>query len=140
MSRPRVEYEGDDPDYRVIRSTFRDPEGPVGRMLDRKSRAVLQEVQRTVPVRTGRLLASARRSFGESERGVFWDVTIGVPGVTDYLSYILNGTPPHTIRPRRRKALRFIGRGGVVFAKVVHHPGTRARPFMQKALEKARDN
>ena len=65
--------------------------------------------------------------------------------------YVNKGTPPHVIRPKRAKALRFrlgykprtfpgparirvSGGGGkatgkVVFAKIVHHPGTKAREF-----------
>ena len=138
MSSARVEYSGNDPDYRVIRSLFQDVDGPVGKLLDKKSRAVLQEAQRTVPVRTGRLLATLRREYGIGARGPYWSIHAGLEGLTPYLGFIMNGTAPHTIRPRRRKALRFIGRGGVVFAKVVHHPGTRARPFLQKALDAAR--
>lgn len=34
------------------------------------------------------------------------------------------GTRPHTIRPRARRALRFNVGGRVVYARVVHHPGS----------------
>lgn len=138
MSRVSAEYGGDNPDYRVIRSVFQDVDGPVGKMLDRKSLAVLQEVQRTAPVRSGRLLATARRQYGVGARGPFWDVSIGLPGLTSYLQYLLYGSPPHVIRPRRRKALRFVAGGRVVFAKQVRHPGQRGDNFMVKALAKAR--
>jgi hypothetical protein len=60
-------------------------------------------------------------------------------GAGVYLEY---GTRPHTITPRAAKALRFAASGGgarlsgaprvgaaVVFAKVVHHPGTKPYPF-----------
>lgn len=53
------------------------------------------------------------------------------------------GTRAHTITPNARKALRFAASPGgarltgsprvgaaVVFAKIVHHPGTRPWPFM----------
>lgn len=46
-----------------------------------------------------------------------------------------DGTRPHTIRPRNAQVLRFVVDGRVVFARVVHHPGTRARPFIQRAVE-----
>lgn len=45
-----------------------------------------------------------------------------------------DGTRPHIIRPKRAKALRFRVGGKVVFARIVHHPGTRARPFLDRAL------
>lgn len=51
-----------------------------------------------------------------------------------YAQYVHDGTRPHVIRPRRRQALRFVVGGRVVYAKVVHHPGTRARPFLTRAL------
>lgn len=45
-----------------------------------------------------------------------------------------DGTRPHIIRPRQAKALKFKIGGRTVYAKVVHHPGTRANPFLDKAL------
>jgi hypothetical protein len=40
------------------------------------------------------------------------------------------GSKPHEIGPNAKSALKF----GSVFASVVEHPGTRARPFMRPAL------
>lgn len=45
-----------------------------------------------------------------------------------------DGTRPHIIRPKNAKTLRFKVGGRVVYAKVVHHPGTRPRPFLDRAL------
>ena len=45
-----------------------------------------------------------------------------------------DGTKPHIIRPKNAKALAFKIGGRVVFAKVVHHPGTKAQPFLDRAL------
>ena len=70
----------------------------------------------------------------------------------DIWGYVVNGTPPHVIRPKRGKVLAFpwggpgsykpktkppakLGGPGTVaggkpaFLPVVHHPGTDARPF-----------
>ena len=52
--------------------------------------------------------------------------------------YVLDGTRPHIIRPRRAKALRFDVGGRVVFAAVVHRPGTKPNPFLQRALREGR--
>lgn len=134
----RASFGGDQPDRRVIRSTFHAEDGPVGRLLDVKSRAVMAEARRLVPVRTGTLLTSIRRASGQGAQGPYVDVIAGVRGLTTYLGYILFGTEPHIIRARRRKALRFIHHGQLRFAKSVRHPGTRPRPFLQKALEAAR--
>lgn len=53
-------------------------------------------------------------------------------------SYIENGTRPHLIRPRRAGGvLRFTARGGgVVFARVVHHPGTKPYRILETALSR----
>lgn len=53
---------------------------------------------------------------------------------TDYAEYVNDGTRPHIIRPRRAQALRFVVGGQIVFARVVRHPGTRANPFLDRAL------
>jgi hypothetical protein len=133
----RATSEGSNPDYVAIRGVMRDLDGPVGRHVDTISRAVLAEAQRTVPVRSGVLLATLRRESGRTGTGMYWDVIAGARGLTPYLGFILNGTPPHIIRPRRRKSLRFIQNGQVRFAKSVHHPGSRPQPFLQRALRAA---
>lgn len=51
--------------------------------------------------------------------------------------YVLNGTRPHVIRPRRAKALRFTTGGRVVYAQIVKHPGTRANNFLAQAVREA---
>lgn len=83
------------------------------------------------PVDTGRLRASIRverrSTFGLRQR---WTVGSDVA----YAPMVNDGTKPHIIRPKRAKALRFKAGGKTLFAKVVHHPGTRARPFLDRAL------
>lgn len=51
--------------------------------------------------------------------------------------YVLFGTRPHLIRPRRARALRFEVEGRVVFAQLVRHPGNRPMNFMAEALRDA---
>lgn len=50
--------------------------------------------------------------------------------------FILGGTRPHTIVPRRARMLRFYWPkvGSVVFARRVQHPGTAANQFYRRAL------
>jgi hypothetical protein len=66
-----------------------------------------------------------------------------VISMSEYAPYVEFGTPPHVIRPKNAKALHWkadgVGpRGGKiktdVFAKVVHHPGTRPQPFIRPAI------
>lgn len=52
----------------------------------------------------------------------------------EYAGFVNDGTAPHIIRPRRAQVLRFNVGGRTVYAKVVNHPGTRARPFLDRAL------
>jgi hypothetical protein len=61
----------------------------------------------------------------------------GVEGRTPQLGFLLFGTRPHLILPRVKKVLRFVGRGSVVFAKRVNHPGTRKNDFITKNLPRA---
>lgn len=83
------------------------------------------------PVDTGRLRASIRvqRRRTLSLRQI-WTVGSDV----EYAEMVHDGTRPHIIRPVRAQALRFRMGGRLVFAKVIHHPGTRARPFLDRAL------
>ncbi len=48
--------------------------------------------------------------------------------------FVNDGTRPHRIVPKNGSVLRFTVGGRVVYARVVNHPGTRARPFLDQAL------
>ena len=50
--------------------------------------------------------------------------------------FIENGTKAHIIKPKRCKALKFTSGGKVIYAKKVRHPGTKANPFLEPALDK----
>lgn len=103
-------------------------------------------VERKLRERTARVAAIARSeapgSMGlyiswkiqEAPRGLQGVIVCDHPAVR----YVLDGTRPHIIRPRRVKALRFDVGGRTVFAKIVHHPGTRSDPFLQRALREGR--
>lgn len=63
-------------------------------------------------------------------------IIIYMPGYSLFVEF---GTLPHIIRPKNKKALKWKGtvvgpRGGKskgdIFAKEVHHPGTKANPFI----------
>lgn len=131
-------YEGNHADTAAIRFEFRDPRGPVGRDLEARSRRVQARARTLVGVRSGTLLASIRREQGVGPRGLFYDVVAGVPGLTTYLGYQHDGAAPHVIYPRRRKALRFLSGGRIVFARKVNHPGSKGTHFLTRALDAAR--
>ncbi|MEU7010365.1 HK97 gp10 family phage protein [Streptomyces sp. NPDC046332] len=99
---------------------------------DAAARQVVNRAKVLAPVDTGRLRASIRverRSFlGFRAR---WTIGSDV----EYAPYVNDGTAPHIIRPKNAQALRFRVGGRIVYAKVVNHPGTRANPFLDRALQ-----
>jgi hypothetical protein len=52
-----------------------------------------------------------------------------------YGAFLEYGTRPHIIEAKNAKTLRFEVDGDVIFAKRVHHPGTKAYGFMEKSGE-----
>ena len=83
------------------------------------------------PVDTGRLRASIQ---GEARRTWTLRPQFIVFSNVDYAPMVNDGTRPHVIRPRNARALRFEVGGRIVYARYVMHPGTRARPFLDRAL------
>jgi hypothetical protein len=51
--------------------------------------------------------------------------------------FVLFGTRPHEIRPKGKKALRWPGGGGFIFAKWVKHPGYEGDQYMHRAVQRA---
>jgi hypothetical protein len=78
----------------------------------------------------GRLKDSIKSERVAGAASVVLTFTANVP----YAGFVLEGTAPHDIRPRNAQALHWTGPGGPVFARVVHHPGTRPDPFPERAI------
>lgn len=110
-----------------------DLDGPVIRDLLRRMTRVKFEARKLVRVRTGRLLTSIDTRVGATVKGPYVAVVAGGKGIT-YTGYEHDGTAPHIIRARRRKYLRFMIDGQVVFRKQVRHPGTTGTLFLEMAL------
>lgn len=122
-------------DQRAVDALLTRPNREVGRHLARLG---------TFVSKAGRELASQRleRRSGEYEDG-FTTTTRREAGglrtvVTNrarHATYIEAGTRPHIIVPRRGSVLVFQGRDGTtVFARQVHHPGTRSYHVLRDAL------
>lgn len=92
---------------------------------------MVREAQRLTPIRTGK----TRASWFAETRGS----TIRIGSRSPIAVYLNNGTRPHIIRPLGKKALRFYVGGKAVFAKLVHHPGTKGQRMLQRALENKKD-
>lgn len=102
---------------------------------------------RRISQRTERVARIAEAEApGSMGRYISWKVQEGPRGlegviVCDHpaVRYVLDGTRPHLIRPRRPKGvLRFEVDGRVVFTRLVRHPGTRPNDFMARALRLGR--
>lgn len=110
-----------------------DPDGPVIRDLDRRMTRAQIAAERFVRVRTGTLLATIRKNRGFTKQGPWVEVQAGRPGMR-YTMVEHDGSPPHIIRARRAKSLRFMVGGQVIFRKQVRHPGTTGTKFLERAL------
>lgn len=111
---------------------FHDWKGPVGRHLASRARRHKHLAVTSAGLKTGALRASIDLYF--TRRGKALEVRVGANpapgGSVGYALYHHEGTRPHIIRPRYKQALAFQYRGRTVFAKVVHHPGTKPNPYL----------
>lgn len=106
--------------------------GPVYRNMERRVRRVEAEAIRRAP---GSMKQGIRVSIQQQPDGDFRGV---IKSTHPASIYVLNGTRPHQIFPRRPGGvLRFMVGGQVVYARFVNHPGTKANPFLQEALRAA---
>lgn len=99
--------------------------------LRRVGPMVVNRAKILCPVDTGRLRASIR---GRANRTWTLRPQFTVSTDVEYAPYVHDGTRPHVIRPRSARVLRFVVDGRVVYARVVHHPGTRGKPFLDRAV------
>lgn len=81
---------------------------------------------------------AARKTRGYLEFSVHGGAVGVIECAVPYASYLDSGTKPHEIWARKALMLRWYDSGGTpVFAKMVHHPGTRGDGFMGKAYHQA---
>ncbi|TDC29495.1 hypothetical protein E1211_25900 [Micromonospora sp. 15K316] len=99
-------------------------------------RYVRQVAARAAIVASGLAPGSAGRQItvedAPNRRGAAVDVVSNHPASV----FLIRGTRPHLIRPRRRRALRFEAGGRQVFAKLVRHPGTKGFNYLLEALRR----
>lgn len=94
------------------------------------TRQVLNRAKILAPVRTGRLRASGKMDLRVTQNGPTGSVTFTVK----YAQWVHDGTRPHIIRAKNKKVLRFKVGSQVLYRPLVHHPGTKPRPFLARAL------
>lgn len=112
----------------ALRKSGKDSQATTQRVMVESANFLLTEMEIRVPVDSGEL----RRSLGvrvEIDR-----VVVGPD--TPYAGYVEFGTKPHDIKPKKPGGVLVFSAGGQkVFARVVHHPGTKAQPFVQESFE-----
>lgn len=83
------------------------------------------------PVRTGNLRAHNNLRVFKGANAVTGEVFNDAA----YAAAVHNGTKAYTVRPKRKKALRWKTRSGeIVFAKSARIPARRGRPWLYRAL------
>lgn len=95
-------------------------------------RKIMNQATIDAPVDTGFLRAyhkMAVKSMRSQIKGTVYNTA-------KYSAAVHDGSPPHIIRARKKKALRFEIGGEVVFARSVRHPGTKGRPWLLEAAER----
>lgn len=111
-------------------------------MARRGSAALVQRLT----LRTAAIAAAtAPGHMGQTVRPIFKGSKANPLGIVmiDHpaASFVMNGTQPHRIVPRKPSGvLRFTVGNRIVFAKAVNHPGTQPNPFLWRALLAARFN
>lgn len=81
-----------------------------------------------VPVRTGYLVQNWGFDVGDLQARWYPKAS--------YAPYVELGTAPHTIKAVNKKVLANAATGEV-FGPVVHHPGTKPNPFMERIVAAA---
>jgi len=95
------------------------------KLIDRLTDVVFAAAFWGAPVKSGYLASTIYKDEGK----------VGVGA--SYAAAVEFGTAPHEIRPVNGGVLAFEVAGKMIFTPLVHHPGTRANPFMQRALDEA---
>jgi hypothetical protein len=94
----------------------------------------LEALKQAAPVGQGPGAGALRNSIRDEREISESAATITFTASVPQAAYVVDGTQPHLIQPRNAQALHWTGPGGSVFAKVVHHPGTRPNNFPVRAL------
>jgi len=99
---------------------------PIYHDLNRRAKAVQRRAKVLVGKDTGRL-ASRITLTSRTAPPFLW---FRIEGDTRYAYHHHQGTKPHTIEG----SLSFRSGGRLIHPRVVHHPGTKANPFLRHAL------
>jgi hypothetical protein len=76
------------------------------------------------------------RSLGKRRIPGGWEISHD-SRIAPYARFVHDGTKPHAIFPRNKKALRWAAGGAFHFAGKVNHPGTKPDKWMERAANLA---
>lgn len=111
---------------------FETTTGMVGKDVKNRSAILTLLAKIQVGKKTGKLSTAIGYSISSDARGV-----VGTIGADDPIALLHHeGTKPHIIIPRFKKTLRFVQHGKIVYAKIVHHPGTKPNRYLTDNLKK----
>jgi HK97 gp10 family phage protein len=98
--------------------------------LEEGAKIIQRAAQENAPgeIRTQREVNTRKAKIG---------VSIGFPRKKWFYMFFETGVQPHEISPKDRQALKLAG--GDIVARVLHHPGMAARPFLRPALDNRGD-
>lgn len=113
-------------------------------ILTRVALSAVAYSKEEAPVKTGNL----RRTIHVASVS---DTSATIAVSANYARFVHQGTRAHVIKPRRARILRWPNGAGArrltgtartgtrdfVFARVVHHPGTKANPFLVRGIKRA---
>ncbi|MGW2213195.1 hypothetical protein [Streptomyces sp. NPDC001781] len=114
--------------------------------LERVARQGSAALVQRLTLRTAAIAAAtAPGHMGQTIRPIFKGSKANPLGIVmvDHpaASFVMNGTRPHEIRPRRHNGrLRFTSGSRIIYARSVNHPGTKPNPFLWKAMLAAKFN
>lgn len=109
------------------------PQSQMVRLLRETARQTSNAAKLRSPVDTGQMRTAHRV---EDVKVTGMSARTAVVVEKDYAAAVHDGSKPHIIRPKNKKALAFKIGGATVFAQKVKHPGAPARPWL---LNAARD-
>lgn len=116
-----------------LANAFAQKAGQIPAEFDKMTRGIMDALELWIkdaaPRKTGKTKASVMKDVSSSG-GAIWVSKAIAP----YVYIVLDGSGPHKIYPKNKKALRVPGYG--VF-KSVQHPGTKSNPFVDKGADKA---
>ncbi|MBI3654066.1 MAG: hypothetical protein HY231_23800 [Acidobacteria bacterium] len=69
------------------------------------------------------------------ERATIANLAFSISNKHPLIEYVEEKTKPHVIQAKNKKSLAFKGKGGMVFAKKVNHPGTKGKHSFLHAWE-----